>query len=309
MESVGNMKIVIVGGVAGGATAAARIRRLDENAEIIIFERSGFVSYANCGLPYYIGDVIKNEKMLRIHTANSLWKRYRIDVRTHSEVIEIDRLNRKVKVNDLKNGQSYEENYDKLILAPGAKPMIPGNINFKIENIFVLRNVEDTLKIKNSIKNNTKKAVIAGGGYIGLEMAENLAKIGLDVTIVQKQNQILTQLDYDMASGVQKYLIEKGIKLVLGNGIKNFRKENDSVISVLENDDELKSDIVILSIGVTPDTEIAKKAGLKLGKKDSIVVDEKMQTSDKDIYAVGDAVEIRHFLTDETRLISLARTC
>lgn len=299
-------KFIIVGGVAGGATAAARIRRLDEQAEIIIFERSGFVSYANCGLPYYISGVIGDKEELTLQTPELFRERFRIDVRVHHEVTAIHPDTKTVTVKRLDTGETFEERYDKLLLSPGARPVQPNLPGVGIDNLFTLRTVEDTLRIREFVeKNKPKSAVLAGGGYIGLEVAENLRELGMDVTIVQRPNQVLNPLDYEMATFVHAKMREKGIHLMLGHSVEGFEKE-DGQIKVILDGNTLKTDMVILAIGVAPETHLAKEAGLALGMKNSIAVNDRMETSVPDIYAVGDAVEIRHFVTGKNALIALA---
>lgn len=302
------MKVIIVGGVAGGATAAARIRRLDEHAEIIIFERTAYISYANCGLPYYIGGVITDPGELTLQTPESFYRRFKIDVRILSEVISIDTENKQVTVNDLKNGTEYRESYDKLLLAPGAKPSLPPLPGTDIDGLFTLRTVEDTLKIKEYInKNKPKSAVLAGGGFISIELAENLRKLGLDTTIVQRPKQLLNPFDPDMAAFVHAEMKRHGVKLKLGYTVEGFKKGSSGGIEVLlKNSEPISADMVILAIGVTPDTKLALDAGLSLGIKGSIIVNERMETSVSDIYAVGDAVQVKHFVTGQDALISLA---
>ena len=300
-------KIIIVGGVAGGATAAARIRRLDEQAEIIVFERSGFVSYANCGLPYYIGGVIQDKEELTLQTPENFRERFRIDVRVRHEVTAIHPDKKTVSVKNLKTGEEFEENYDKLLLSPGARPVQPNLPGVGIDNLFTLRTVEDTLRIREFVlKEKPKSAVLAGGGYIGLEVAENLRELGMDVTIVQRPNQVLNPLDYEMATFVHAKMREKGIHLVLGHSVEGFEQKDGKTMVILKDGEPLKTDMVILAIGVAPDTHLAKEAGLTLGIKNSIVVNERMETSVPDIYAVGDAVEVHHRITGQKALISLA---
>lgn len=300
-------KIIIVGGVAGGATAAARIRRLDEQAEIIVFERSGFVSYANCGLPYYIGGVIQDKEELTLQTPENFRERFRIDVRVRHEVTAIHPDKKTVSVKNLKTGEEFEENYDKLLLSPGARPVQPNLPGVGIDNLFTLRTVEDTLRIREFVlKEKPKSAVLAGGGYIGLEVAENLRELGMDVTIVQRPNQVLNPLDYEMATFVHAKMREKGIHLMLGHSVEGFEQKDGKTMVILKDGEPLKTDMVILAIGVAPDTHLAKEAGLTLGIKNSIVVNERMETSVPDIYAVGDAVEVHHRITGQKALISLA---
>ena len=301
------MKVVIVGGVAGGASAAARIRRLDEHAQIVMIERSGYVSYANCGLPYYVGGVIKEQEELTLQTPESFWDRFRIDVRVRQEVTAINPTEKTVTVHALDSGKVYTETYDKLLLAPGAKPTVPALSGVSSERVFTLRTVEDTLRIRHFVEDQKpKSAVLAGGGFIGLEMAENLTEMGVSVTIVQRPNQLLAPLDADMASFVHAEMRRHGVTLRLGETVTGFRQDGDSVLTLLEESEPLRSDMVLLAIGVTPDTHLAKEAGLELGIRGSIAVNERMETSVPDIYAVGDAVEVTHFVTGQKALISLA---
>ena len=301
------MKVVIVGGVAGGATAAARIRRLDENAKITVFEKSGYVSYANCGLPYYIGGAITDPEELTLQTPESFKSRFQIDVRVRHEVMAIDTKEKTVKVKNLSTGEEFEESYDKLILSPGANPVKPAMTGVDTDRVFTLRTVEDTLRIHKFIaENDVKSAVIAGGGYIGLEMAENLTEKGISVTIVQRPNQVMAPLDYDMACQLHGLLRKKGITLKFGSSVTGFEEKDGLILTTLKDDEPLKSDLVILAIGVTPDTALAKDAGIALGIKGSITVNERMETSAPDVYAVGDAVQVKNFVTGEDALISLA---
>ena len=296
------MKIVIVGGVAGGATAAARIRRLDENSEIIIFERSGYVSYANCGLPYYIGGEISDKEDLFLQTPEGFWSRFKIDVRTLHEVTKINRERKTVTVLDKMSGKVFEESYDKLILSPGAKPVMPDFCKGDCSNIFTLRTVEDTLKIREFTDNNPiKTAVIIGGGFIGLEMAENLKNRGIDVTVIQKGDHLLNTVDSDIASFIHTNLRTKGINILLNANVKSI--ENNMVVTDCQ---ENLADMVIVSVGVLPENTLAKDAGLALGVKGAIAVSDNMQTSDEDIYAVGDAVEVENFISKDKAVITLA---
>lgn len=301
------MKVVIVGGVAGGATAAARIRRLDEQAEIVVFERSGFVSYANCGLPYYVGGVITHPQELTLQSPEGFWDRFRIDVRVNHEVTDIDAQAKTVTVQNLKSGEVFVESYDKLLLSPGAKPTKPALSGVDSSRIFTLRTVEDTLKIRDYIMiNKPKSAVLAGGGYIGLEMAENLVEMGVTVTMVQRPKQLLAPLDPDMASYIHGKLRSKGVSLMLGHTVEGFEENLQGISTLLKDASPLKADMVILAIGVAPDTPLAAKAGLTQGIKGSIAVNDKMETGIPDIYAVGDAVEVEHFVTKKPAVISLA---
>ena len=301
------MKVIIVGGVAGGATAAARIRRLDEYAEITVFEKSGYISYANCGLPYYIGDVITDSEELTLQTPESFLKRFRINMKIHHEVISIHPERKTVLVKNLENGEIFEENYDKLILSPGAKPTQPRLPGVGIDKLFTLRTVEDTFRIKEYInKNHPKSAVLAGGGFIGLELAENLRELGMDVTIVQRPKQLMNPFDPDMASMIHSEMRKHGIKLVLGYTVEGFKEKDNGVEVLLKDNPSIHADMVVLAIGVTPDTALAKEAGLELGIKESIVVNDRMETSVPDIYAAGDAVQVKHYVTGNDALISLA---
>lgn len=301
------MKVLIIGGVAGGATAAARIRRLDETAEIIVFERSGFVSYANCGLPYYIGGVITDPEDLTLQTPESFRRRFRIDMRVRHEVTAIHPDRKMVTVHNLITDEFFEESYDKLLLSPGARPTAPNLPGMDLEALFTLRTVEDTLRIREFIdREKPKSAVLAGGGYIGLELAENLRELGMEVTIIQRPNQLLNPLDSDMAAFVHAKMRQKGVRLMLGHSVEGFEKTENGMQVLLKDAAPVKADMVVLAIGVTPDTRLAKDAGLTLGIKDSIVVNSRMETSVKDIYAVGDAVQVKHFITAEDTLISLA---
>ena len=301
------MKIIIIGGVAGGATAAARLRRLNEGAEIIIFERSGFVSYANCGLPYYIGGEIIDKEELTLQNPESFWRRFKIDVRTYHEVIKINPYVKTVSVYDIKSHKTFEENYDKLILAPGANPVKPNFSAMNSDKVFTLRTVEDTFRIREFIDyNNPKTAVVIGGGFIGLEMAENLKKRGIDVTIIQKNNQLLNVIDSDMASFIHSKFRNEGIKLLLGLNVNDIKINEKQVSISADCINYINADMVIVSIGVVPENTLAKDAGLSLGIKGAIKVNEKMQTSDENIYAVGDAVEVKHYITNEKTVIALA---
>ena len=306
------MKVVIVGGVAGGASAAARLRRLDENAEILIFERTGYISYANCGLPYYIGGTIEEEEALTLQTPAGFSSRFRIDVRVRHEVTAIFPSKKQVTVKALDTGEVFEESYDKLILAPGARPMRPPIPGIDNGRIFTLRTVEDTLRIRAfaervlSEKKQNGSAVVVGGGFIGVEMAENLTEFGFAVTLVEKQPQVLDILDSDMASFVHAHLRKNRVSLCLGQAVASFAEENGHVGVTLEDGTLLSSDMVLLAAGVRPDSRLAEEAGLALGAQKSISVNDRMQTSDPDIYAVGDAVEILHRVSGKKALVSLA---
>lgn len=301
------MKVVIVGGVAGGATAAARIRRLDETAQIVLLERSGFISYANCGLPYYIGGTIQDADALTLQTPESFWNRFQIEARVSHEVLAINRGSKHITVQELCTGKTYTEGYDKLILSPGAKPIRPQLTGIHNEKVYTLRTVEDTFRIqKAAATSGCKTAVIVGGGFIGVEMAENLQGLGIDVTLVEKQTQILGQFDNDMASFLHAHMKDKGIRLLLGKSVAGFSTTDQKLIVNIENTEPIQTDIVVLAIGVVPDSKLAKDAELALGQKESIAVNDQMQTSDPDIYAVGDAVEVTHQVTGAKTIVSLA---
>lgn len=301
------MKVVIVGGVAAGATAAARLRRLDEQAEILIFERSGYISYANCGLPYYIGDVITDPEALTLQTPEQFFARFRVQVRVRHEVTALHPERKTVSVTDLSTSRIFEESYDKLILAPGARPTQPRLPGVGLERVFTLRTVEDTFRIKEFIqKNKPRSAVLAGGGFIGLELAENLRELGMEVTIVQRPKQLMNPFDADMAALIHAEMRRHGVQLALGSTVEGFAPTNRGVEVLRKDEPSLQADMVVLAIGVTPDTALAKSAGLALGIKDSILVNDRMETSVPDIYAAGDAVQVRHAVTGQDALISLA---
>lgn len=301
------MKVVIVGGVAGGATAAARIRRLDEQAEIVIFERSGYVSYANCGLPYYIGGVIEDPEELTLQTPESFFARFRITMKVRHEVTAIHPDRRTVTVRDLEAGTEFEEAYDKLLLSPGAKPTQPRLPGAGLDNLFTLRTVEDTLRIREYIdQKQPRSAVLAGGGFISLELAENLRELGMEVTIVQRPRQLMHPFDPDMAALIHSEARRHGVRLALGHTVEGFEAKDGGVDVLLQDGPPLHADLVVMAIGVTPDTALARAAGLELGLKGSIVVNDRMETSVPDIYAVGDAVQVKHFVTGRDTLIALA---
>lgn len=301
------MKVVIVGGVAGGATAAARIRRLDEEAEIVVFERTGYISYANCGLPYYIGGTIEDAEELTLQTPESFWQRFRVKMNVHHEVTAIHPERKTVSVRNLENEKEFEESYDKLLLSPGAKPVLPKISGIGSEKLFTLRTVEDTFKIKKYIEEKQpKSAILAGGGFISLELAENLRESGMDVTIVQRPKQLMTPFDPDMASFIHNEMRRHGVKLYLGHTVDGVEENEHGVKVLLKDGNVLEADMVVMALGVTPDTKLAKTAGLELGMKESILVNEHMETSIADIYAVGDAVQVKHSVTGADALIALA---
>ena len=301
------MKVVIVGGVAGGATAAARIRRLDERAQIVVFERSGFVSYANCGLPYYIGGVIEEQEDLTLQTPESFWRRFRVKVHVRHEVTAIDPVARSVTVRDLNSGRVFQETYDKLLLSTGARPIhlpVPG---IESDRIFSLRTVEDTIRLRQFVtKARPQRAVLVGGGFIGLEMAENLMAAGIDVTIVQNARQLMNTLDVDMATLVHAHLRQKGVTLALETEVIGFETIQNGVRILLKDRAPMMADMVLVAVGVCPDSSLAKAAGLRLGIRGSVVVNERMETSAPDIYAVGDAVEICHAVSGQRAVVALA---
>ncbi len=301
------MKVIIVGGVAGGATAAARIRRLDEQAEIVVFERSGYVSYANCGLPYYIGGVIERREDLTLQTPESFFSRFRVSMKVHHEVTAIHPERRTVSVKNLETGEEFEEKYDKLLLSPGAKPAQPRLPGIGMDKLFTLRTVEDTFRIREYIDTkHPKSVVLAGGGFIGLELAENLRELGMEVTIVQQLNHLMNPFDSDMAAFIHNEMRRHGVKLLLGHTVEGFEEKDEGVDVLLKDEKPIHADMVVMAIGVTPDTQLAKDAGLELGIKGSILVNERMETSVPDIYAVGDAVQVKNYVTGEDALISLA---
>lgn len=296
------MKTIIIGGVAGGATAAARLRRLDEKAEIIIIERGEYVSFANCGLPYYIGGAITDRGALTLQTPASFKARFNIDVRTNNEAVKIDPSAKNVAIKNLITEEIYEESYDALILSPGAEPIKPNIEGIQGDNVFTLRNIPDTLNIKRYIENNTpKSAVIIGGGYIGVEMAENLSLAGISVSIVELADHLIAPLDFDMAADVHKYIKTKGIKLYLNNGVKAIHGD-----TVILQKGEIKTDMIIMSVGVRPETAIVRDCGISLNGRGSILVDRYMRTNIPDIYAVGDAVEVEDFITKAPAFVPLA---
>lgn len=301
------MKVVIIGGVAGGATAAARIRRLDEQAEIVVLERSGFVSYANCGLPYYIGGVIQDREELTLQTPESFWDRFRIDVRVGHEVTAIDPAAKTVTGKNLATGETFAESYDKLLLSPGAKPLKPPLPGLDSPRLFTLRTVEDTLAIRAFVEEyKPRRAVMAGGGFISLEVAENLAELGVEVTVVQRLPHLMPPLDYDMASFLHNHMRAKGVRVLLDTAVSGFSQQGQTITTLVEGGDPIPADLAILAIGVAPESTLAKEAGLALGQRGGIAVNDRMETSHPDIYAVGDAVEITHLVTGEKTRIALA---
>lgn len=301
------MNYLIIGGVAGGATVAARLRRMDEKANIILFERGKYVSYANCGLPYYIGDTINNREKLFVQTAKGFTDRFRIDIRTEQEVTAIRPDKKEVEIKNLSTGETYTETYDKLVLSPGAEPLRPGIEGIGSKKIFTLRNVPDTDTIKNYVNTeNPKRAIVVGGGFIGLEMAENLYDLGIQVDVVEMANQVMAPLDFSMAAIVHRQLTDKGVGLHLEDGVSRFEEKDGGVTVHLRSGKQIATDMVLLSIGVRPETKLAKNAGLAIGERGGITVNDYMQTSDANIYALGDAVEVRHLVTGQPALIPLA---
>lgn len=301
------MKYIIVGAVAGGASTAARLRRMDEKAEIVIFEKGEYISYANCGLPYYIGEVIKQRDKLFVQTAASFNQRFNIDVRVKTEVLSIDAANKTITAREQDTTKEYTESYDKLVLSPGADPVRPPLPGIGLEGIFTLRNVADTDYIKNYVdQHRSGKAVVVGGGFIGLEMAENLVHLGLDVSIIEIGNQILAPVDFPIAAIVQQHIRSKAVDLRLNTSVSGFEKNNERLKVLLNNSETIDADIVILSIGVRPDTHLAVQAGLQLGSAKGIFVNEFLQTSDPDIYAVGDAIEFANPITGQSMSTYLA---
>lgn len=300
-------KVLIVGGVAGGASAAARLRRLDENAQIIMFERGQDVSFANCGLPYYIGGVIDKRNKLLVQTPRSLFQRFNIDVRTLSEVTRVFPKEKQVEVKNLTTQEVYKEGYDFLILSPGAKPFVPDIPGIDLANVFTVRNVPDSDRIKQYIEmEKPATALVIGGGFIGLEMAENLKERGVAVTIVEMTDQVMGPLDFEMAALVHKHLKKNGISLKLKSRVTALEGDSKVKRVVFENGEQMETDLVILGIGVTPENELAKSAGLSIGPTGGILVDEYLRTSDPSIYAVGDAIQVKHFVTGQDALLPLA---
>ena len=300
------MKVVIVGGVAGGASAAARLRRLDESAEVVMLERTGYVSYANCGLPYYVGGTITERNKLTLQTPGSFASRFNVDARVNSEVISIDRSGKSVRVRNLIDGTEYDESYDKLILSPGAKPLVPDMPGIDDSRVMTLRTVEDTFRMHGFVNEiSPKTAVVCGGGYIGLEVADNLHALGIDVTIVQRPDHVLPQLDREMAADVHHHIRSKGVDLRLSDAVVGFETEGGLTV-LLRSGDRIEADMAVVALGVVPDTVLAKDAGLELGVKGTIVVNDHMQTSDPDIYAVGDAIQVENLITGAPANIALA---
>lgn len=300
------MKIIIVGGVAGGASAAARLRRLNEKAEIILFEKGEYISFANCGLPYYIGGEIKDKNKLTLQTPESFNKRFNVDVRVLNEVTKINRKEKSVTVKDIKSGEVYTENYDKLVLSPGSEPVVLDFAKHVGNRMFTLRNIPDTYRIKDFIDNNKPQtAVVAGGGYIGIEMAENLHNAGIDVTVVELMDHVIGPIDYDVACDVHKHIESKGVRLLLKSKLNEIR-EQEGCLEIILDKKAIKTDMLIMSVGVCPDSNLAKDANLDMNPGGCIIVNDNMQTCDPDIYAAGDAVEITDFVTGRKGFVPLA---
>ena len=300
-------KLVVIGGVAGGATAAARARRLDESAEIVLFERGDYISFANCGLPYFVGETITDRDALLVTTPDQFSRRYRIDIRLGAEVIDIDRQGKQVKVRNRRNHRIYCENYDVLILSPGATPIKPPLPGIDSERIFTVRTIPDTDKIKHFIDTKKpKRAVVVGGGFIGLEMTENLKKRGLEVILIELADQVLPSLDLEMAAMIHAHLKDQGIDLRLGTRVTGFLNDSDDLVVITNHVTQVACDLVVLSIGVRPESELAQTAGIAIGAGGGILTDSAMQTSDPHIYAVGDAIEVKDFVGGQAVMIPLA---
>jgi NADPH-dependent 2,4-dienoyl-CoA reductase/sulfur reductase-like enzyme/rhodanese-related sulfurtransferase len=301
------MKVIIIGGVAGGASTAARLRRLDETAEIIMFEKGEYISFANCGLPYYLSGTIENKEDLVVQTPESLGKRFNLDIRIRQEVTEINRTEKTVIIHDYSNDNTYKEKYDKLVLSPGAKAFIPPIKGLDSKKVFSLRDIPDVLSIKNYIKEKKpRRIVVFGAGYIGIEIAENLKKAGLTVTIIELMNQILGPLDYEMATLVHQHLKENEVEFYLSDPVQGIKHEGSCQILELESGQKVKTDMVIMGVGVRPENSLAKEAGLEIGITGGIEVNDYLQTSDPDIYAVGDAIEVSDYISGNPALIPLA---
>lgn len=299
-------KIIVVGGVAGGATAAARLRRLDESSEIILIERGEHISFANCGLPYHIGEVIEDRSALLVQTVEGMSERFNLDIRNFSEVAEINREEKTIKITNMLTNKVYEESYDVLVLSPGASPVVPPIPGIEdAEHLFTLRNIPDTDQIKAYVDNHQpNEAVVVGGGFIGLEMAENLKERGMNVTVIEMADQVMAPLDVEMAAVVQRHLREKGVELILQDGVQSFSDRGKTI--TLASGKEINTDLIILSIGVQPENKLAKSAGISIGERGGIQVNEYLQTDDKAIYAIGDAIEVTDYISGNPTMIPLA---
>ena len=299
-------KTVIIGGVAGGATAAARLRRLDENMEIVMLERGKYISYANCGLPYYIGDVIKSRESLLVQTPQAMRSKFNIDVRVENEVVKINREGKTVEVRDT-DGKRYEERYDDLIIATGSSPLKPPIPGIDSEGIYTLWNVDDTDQIRNLVDTqHPRTAAVIGGGFIGLEMAENLHKRGIHVSIVEAQNQVMAPIDFEMAQMLHENIDMNGVELCLGDGVSSFTRKENRILINLASGRTIAADMVLLSIGVRPNSQLAKEAGLSLNEKGGIKTDKTLRTPDPHIWAVGDVIEVENLVTGKDVMIPLA---
>jgi NADPH-dependent 2,4-dienoyl-CoA reductase/sulfur reductase-like enzyme/rhodanese-related sulfurtransferase len=300
-------RVLIVGGVAGGASAAARLRRLDETSEIVLFDRGPHVSFANCGLPYYVGNVISDERKLLVASREMFRDRFNIDVRSEHEALRIDRAAKTIRVKDLRSGEERDERYDALVLSPGASPIRPDAPGIDLPGVFVVRTIPDSRRIRGWLsEKNCKEAVVVGGGFIGLEMAENLVHRGLSVTVVEKLPQVMPPLDAEMAAPLATHLRGKGVKLRLGEGLAAIEREGERLAVVTDRGQRIATDLVVLSIGVRPEAQLAQAAGLVIGRRGGIVVDDRMRTSDPDIYAVGDAIEVRDVVIGQEVILPLA---
>ena len=301
------MKVLIIGGVAGGASCAARLRRLDENAEIIMFERGEYISYANCGLPYHVGDVIKSRDALLLQTPAAMRAKFNIDVRVKNEVMSIDRENKTITDRKTETGETYTESYDTLVISTGSSPLRPPIPGIESPRIQTLWTVPDTDRIKQFIKlSGAQSAAVIGGGFIGLEMAENLRELGLKVSIIEMLDQVMAPLDFEMAQLLHENISKNGVELHLGDGVSSFNDTGDTVDITLKSGKTVSAELVILAIGVRPNGELAKSAGLDVNARGGIVVDEYLKTSDPDIYAVGDVIEVEDFIDKSRTMIPLA---
>lgn len=303
-------KVVIIGGVAGGASCAARLRRLDEEAVIILLERGEYISYANCGLPYHVGDVIKSRGALLLQSPETMKKKYRVDVRVKNEVISIDRAKKTVTVKRTDSGETYEESYDTLVISTGSSPVRPPIPGIDSSRVKTLWTVPDADRIRTMVRGqDVKTAAVIGGGFIGLEMAENLSHAGIRVSLVEAMDQVMAPLDFEMAQLLHENILQNGVELHLNDGVSSFTETNGTVTITLKSGKTILSDLVILAIGVRPNSELAKAAGLDLGSRGGIVVDRTLKTSDPDIYAVGDVIEVEDFISREPTMIPLASPC